>query len=56
MGAGKNIERLLEIAVVGKRPAITGEQRLIAGWAMVACSSTATAWVRCPVARSAWPY
>ena len=31
MGAGENIERLLEIAVVGKRPAITGEQWLVAG-------------------------
>src|SRR6267378_8175863 len=31
MGAGENIERLLEIAVVGKRPAISGEQWLVAG-------------------------
>src|SRR5260370_2400279 len=31
MGAGENIERLLEIAVIGKRPAIGGEQRLVAG-------------------------
>ena len=31
MGAAQNIERLLEIAVVGEGPAITGEQRLVAG-------------------------
>ncbi len=31
MGAGEDIEGLLEIAVIGKRPAITGEQRLVAG-------------------------
>ena len=31
MGARQNVERLLEIAVVGERPAITGEQRLVAG-------------------------
>src|ERR1700688_2839272 len=31
MGASQNIERLLEITVVGERPAITGEQRLVAG-------------------------
>ena len=31
MGAREHIERLLEIAVVGERAAITGEQRLVAG-------------------------
>ena len=31
MGAGEHIERLLEIAVVGQRAAIAGEQRLVAG-------------------------
>jgi hypothetical protein len=31
MGAGENVERLLEIAVVGERPAEGGEQRLVAG-------------------------
>ena len=31
MGARENIERLLEIAVIGERAAIAGEQRLVAG-------------------------
>src|SRR5450759_3705734 len=33
MGATENVERLLEAAVVGQRPAIAGEQRLVAGMA-----------------------
>ena len=56
MGAAENVEGLLEIAVVGQRAAIAGEQRLLPGWAMVACSSTATACDRCPAERSAFPY
>ena len=31
MGAGKHVERPLEIAVVGERAAVAGEQRLVAG-------------------------
>ncbi len=31
MGAAENVERLLEIAVIGERPAEAGEQRLVAG-------------------------
>ena len=31
MGARENIERLLEIAVIGERAAIAGEQRPVAG-------------------------
>ena len=31
MGAREHVERLLEIAVVGERPAVAGEQRLVAG-------------------------
>ena len=31
MGAREHVERLLEIAVVGQRPAESGEQRLVAG-------------------------
>ncbi len=31
VGAGEHVERLLEIAVVGQRPAVAGEQRLVAG-------------------------
>ena len=31
MGAGQNVEALLEIAVIGKRAAVAGEQRLVAG-------------------------
>ena len=31
MGATENVERLLKIAVVGKRPAIARQQRLVAG-------------------------
>ena len=31
MGAGQDVERALEIAVVGERAAIAGEQRLVAG-------------------------
>jgi hypothetical protein len=31
MGAAENVERPLEIAIVGERPAVTGEQRLVAG-------------------------
>ena len=33
MGAGEHVERLLEIAVVGQRPAVSREQRLVAGMA-----------------------
>ena len=31
MGARQDVERLLEITVVDERPAVTGEQRLVAG-------------------------
>ena len=31
MGARENIESLLEIAIVGERPAVAGQQRLVAG-------------------------
>ena len=31
MGAREHVERLLEIAVVGQRAAVAGEQRLVAG-------------------------
>src|SRR5450759_2531355 len=31
MGARENIERLLEIAIIGERPAKAGKQRLVAG-------------------------
>jgi hypothetical protein len=31
MGARENIERLLEMTVIGERAAIAGEQRLVAG-------------------------
>jgi hypothetical protein len=31
VGAAENIERLLEIAIVGQRAAVSGEQRLVAG-------------------------
>ena len=31
MGARQHVERLLEIAVVGQRPAVSREQRLVAG-------------------------
>ena len=33
MGAREHVERLLEIAVIGQRPAIPGQQRLVAGMA-----------------------
>ncbi len=31
MGVRQHVERLLEIAIVGERPAIAGEQRLVTG-------------------------
>jgi hypothetical protein len=31
VGAGENVERLLEITIVGERPAIAAEHRLVAG-------------------------
>jgi hypothetical protein len=45
VGAGQGVERALEITVVGQRPAIAAEQRLVVGMREVACSNMATAWV-----------
>ena len=52
--AVEHLERLRVIAVVGERAAIGAEHGCCCGFWIVACSSTAAACARWPMARSAW--